>query len=64
MPCREFQFNRQRTLKEMLEVSTLEEILDAAISWRRNSETQDRLPELVGKLFYRLQPVCITYLDT
>jgi hypothetical protein len=63
MPCRQFQFNKQRTLKEMLEVSTLEEILDAAISWRRNSESKDRLHELVGLLFYSWPPEVQAMID-
>jgi hypothetical protein len=37
-------------MKEALEVWTLKEILDAAISYKRNSERKDRLHELVGKL--------------
>ena len=32
------------------------EILDAAISYRRNSPSQDRLHELVGKVWYRWPP--------
>jgi hypothetical protein len=50
-------------MKEMLEVWTMEEILDAAISYKRNSESQDRLHELVGKMFYGWPPEVLEMIE-
>jgi hypothetical protein len=55
--------NWQQTVKDMLEVWTLEEVLDAAITYRRNSERKDRLHELVGKLFYSWPPEVQAMID-
>jgi hypothetical protein len=49
--CREFQFNRQRTMKEALEVWTLKEILDAAINYKRNSKPRIDCTNWLAKCF-------------
>jgi|HubBroStandDraft_4_1064222.scaffolds.fasta_scaffold242897_1 hypothetical protein len=58
MACREFRFNEPRTLKDLLGRWTVEEILDALITYRRDSEPKDRLHELVGKISLAMVETC------